>query len=282
MNFPSFFFFLSITMSFTVFVSAPEVRAETNWVTSTRTSILALDSAKRAVLQDISGQGVGQREAADYQDFVAYLNSRIISYCEELEQKTGPSSLVDLPCLTDSFSQSSSNPFAELASDCGDSSGTECSESLDTSFMDALADFDDMLLKEEEKMSSRIPSKREAGGGENGSGQSGIGGAGGMQQGTSASRGIAGLPGADQTAGADGEIGEKAGSSTHKGDTSGSGGAGVDAGGQSGGVGRASGNRPPPKDDDIVARQLREAAERETDPELKKKLWDEYWKYKGK
>lgn len=32
--------------------------------------------------------------------------------------------------------------------------------------------------------------------------------------------------------------------------------------------------------DDIVARQLREAAEKETDPELKKKLWEEYRKYK--
>lgn len=33
-------------------------------------------------------------------------------------------------------------------------------------------------------------------------------------------------------------------------------------------------------DDDIVARQLREAAEKETDPELKKKLWQEYEQYK--
>ncbi len=33
-------------------------------------------------------------------------------------------------------------------------------------------------------------------------------------------------------------------------------------------------------DDDVVARQLRQAAEQETDPELKKKLWEEYRKYK--
>jgi hypothetical protein len=33
-------------------------------------------------------------------------------------------------------------------------------------------------------------------------------------------------------------------------------------------------------DDDIVARQLREAAENEKDPELREKLWDEYRKYK--
>ncbi len=34
------------------------------------------------------------------------------------------------------------------------------------------------------------------------------------------------------------------------------------------------------QDDDIVARQLREAAEKETDPELKEKLWKEYHDYK--
>ncbi|MCC7215620.1 MAG: hypothetical protein IT517_02530 [Burkholderiales bacterium] len=37
---------------------------------------------------------------------------------------------------------------------------------------------------------------------------------------------------------------------------------------------------PIDEDDDIVARQLREAASRETDPVLQKKLWDEYRKYK--
>lgn len=34
------------------------------------------------------------------------------------------------------------------------------------------------------------------------------------------------------------------------------------------------------EDDDIIARQLREAAEKERDPELKKRLWDEYYRYK--
>lgn len=39
-------------------------------------------------------------------------------------------------------------------------------------------------------------------------------------------------------------------------------------------------NRYDSKDDDIVARQLREAAEKESDPELKEKLWKEYEQYK--
>ncbi len=34
-------------------------------------------------------------------------------------------------------------------------------------------------------------------------------------------------------------------------------------------------------DDDIIARQLREAALAEEDPELRERLWEEYRKYKG-
>ncbi|MFZ1834317.1 MAG: hypothetical protein WAU27_15980, partial [Pseudomonadales bacterium] len=46
----------------------------------------------------------------------------------------------------------------------------------------------------------------------------------------------------------------------------------------------ASANTVPPdirdgSDDDVVARQIREAAMKEKDPELRAKLWDEYRKY---
>ena len=52
-------------------------------------------------------------------------------------------------------------------------------------------------------------------------------------------------------------------------------------------AGRASSPSPTPpdipdaRDDDIVARQLREAAENEKDPALREKLWEEYRKYKS-
>jgi hypothetical protein len=39
-------------------------------------------------------------------------------------------------------------------------------------------------------------------------------------------------------------------------------------------------NVPSGDDDDIIARQIREAAEKETDPELREKLWQEYIEYK--
>jgi hypothetical protein len=70
----------------------------------------------------------------------------------------------------------------------------------------------------------------------------------------------------------------------------------ADAGGYStgGGLGGAGGGPPPDSakfpapadipsgsDDDVVARQLREAASRESDPAVRAKLWDEYRKYKG-
>ena len=61
-------------------------------------------------------------------------------------------------------------------------------------------------------------------------------------------------------------------------------------GGASAGGGRVPPNTakyPPPadipsgNDDDVVARQLREAAMREADPAVREKLWAEYRKYKG-
>lgn len=52
---------------------------------------------------------------------------------------------------------------------------------------------------------------------------------------------------------------------------------GVIAGAGSGAPDRS---RPSGEDDDIVARRLRRAAEQETDPELKEKLWKEYMEYK--
>jgi hypothetical protein len=52
------------------------------------------------------------------------------------------------------------------------------------------------------------------------------------------------------------------------------------------GAGATESGRVPPdvgdgSDDDIVARQLRQAAMEEDDPELREKLWDEYRRYKA-
>jgi len=64
-----------------------------------------------------------------------------------------------------------------------------------------------------------------------------------------------------------------ASTSSTSGDSSAAGSTGSGSGAGNRGVGQGS-------DDDIVARRLRRAAEQETDPELKEKLWKEYYEYK--
>jgi hypothetical protein len=89
--------------------------------------------------------------------------------------------------------------------------------------------------------------------------------------------------GADGAGDGDGDGGE--GEYGGGGYSTGSGMGGASSGG--GEMPQNAANYPPPKDipsgndDDVVARQLREAAMREPDPKVREKLWDEYRKYKG-
>ncbi|MCB1661545.1 MAG: hypothetical protein H6995_02470 [Pseudomonadales bacterium] len=103
---------------------------------------------------------------------------------------------------------------------------------------------------------------------------------------------------------AGGVVGEEQNASGSEGSGSSEGGLDVEAGGPITGSGAgsrpeggdqregdyqqaATTHKPPPdipdgSDDDVVARQLREAAMNESDAELREKLWDEYRKYKSK
>jgi hypothetical protein len=134
---------------------------------------------------------------------------------------------------------------------------------LEQLLSDALGEFDGKLLSEQERLAARIPKQREgSAGGSGGYGAEGPVGPGG-------SGGIAG------------------GGYESSGGQQGDGRAGAGGHGQSGSVATGGGKSAPAgrratidTDDDIVARQLREAAETETDPELKEKLWQEYRKYK--
>lgn len=147
-------------------------------------------------------------------------------------------------------------------------------KTLDRQFNESLAAFDEMLLKElrliqaasAKRMKGLAEAAAEAGrqAGEKGATAeaegSGTGATGSEKRGT-------------------GE--EQAKTSEGRGKPGDSAGAGRGAGGWgSGGTGAPPSSYTPSPDDDIVARQLREAAEKETDPELKAKLWKEYEEYK--
>ena len=132
--------------------------------------------------------------------------------------------------------------------------GTERAQALNRELQEGLAEFDRAMLSEQEAITQRANSE---------------GYAGALPEGDFAGGG--GDPAADhplQTAMLDGDPGGSTGSLKGRGD-----------------IPTQSRSEVPPDlvdaaGDDIIARQLREAAMKEQDPELRKKLWDEYRKYK--
>ena len=143
---------------------------------------------------------------------------------------------------------------------------------LDAELLSGLGDFDEMLLREQERVRAEAPMTDAGAAGGAGSGAGGAGeGEGSEGDGSEG----------DGSEGESGESGE--GSEAAEGEGDASGGMGGREGSRSQRGGRRQGvprDIPDGDDDDIVARQLREAAEKETSPELKAKLWEEYRKYK--
>jgi hypothetical protein len=155
-------------------------------------------------------------------------------------------------------------------------------QALDRQFNESLAAFDEMLLKElrliqaasAKRMKGLAEAAAQAGrqAGEKGGGSSSTdkSGAAGGEAGGSEGTGRENGGGSEQarTSGGLGKAGDAVGADRETG------------GGGPGGSGAPPTAYTPSPDDDIVARQLREAAEKETDPELKAKLWKEYEEYK--
>lgn len=271
-----------------ILTAAPLYAIDQNRINSTRSSVFALDSARQTALHELEATALSAREVSDYRDFIIYLNTRIINYCQELAEQDGMATLEGLPCPTGPVMTGSEEPSASSEDAVFYTTGSEPVDTrtqaertseLDGDFLVALGDFDEMLLKEEGKVAARVPSQRESGS----SGQAGASGG----DGTSGETGQTGSGEAGgQGAGTEGDAvadGSSEGQADRPGAASGtqsSRGAGSAAIDHSK-YGAPGGKLPPPEDDDIVARQLREAAGKEPDPELKNKLWEEYWKYKG-
>lgn len=147
---------------------------------------------------------------------------------------------------------------------------SERAEVLDERLRRGYEDFDGQILRERREVQDQNNADRAGGrlgtvGGEgdpSGSSGSVAGGSGsGQGEGQSGSNGPEGSP---QAGGAPGQTGSGGGSNAEP-----------------------PPRFPPPddipsgRDDDVVARQLREAAMSEPDPELREKLWDEYRRYTG-
>ena len=176
----------------------------------------------------------------------------------------------------------SADPGTAPAPGSGGESADRLKE-LDRRFNESLAAFDEMLLRElkliqaasAQRMRGLTEAAAEAG---RQAGEKGRGGSSSEKGSTAEAEG----------SGTEGTGSEKGGAGSEQAKTSEGRGKPGDATGTdqaAGGWGSGGSGAPPSgytasRDDDIVARQLREAAEKETDPELKAKLWKEYEEYK--
>ena len=263
---------------FTYFIALPAMLAVILAWTATDESVaqLRLDyAALRAAEDDYRAQrefgGLSGEEAADYAAYVARLQRRVFEDCQVV-LSSGSNAPEDLPCPTfvPPVTQS-----ADIAMEA-ERTPEEQVAALDEMLMAGLGEYDERLLREQERIKAAAPNNNSGSG--DGTGGEGGDGMGGDGEGDSEN-------GAEGAAGGQSQnSGGTAGDNSEAGSTGGQprGGA-VDS---SGGAGDGGNDSDQPadigngSDDDVVARQLREAAEKETDPELKAKLWEEYRRYK--
>ena len=188
-------------------------------------------------------------EAADYATYVAGLHRRVAEDCVALTENGVPVP-ADLSCPEDA-----PEIIAPAAIDlAGEQTGAEATAALDAELFAGLGEFDEMLLREQERVKAATPRTDGASGGGDDGGSDGSGSDAGEFDDRGDSQSASG------------------GEPTY--------GQGAGPGSRQTTVSSAPPGTPDGSDDDVVARQLREAAEKETDPELKKKLWEEYRKYK--
>jgi hypothetical protein len=152
---------------------------------------------------------------------------------------------------------------------------------IDRRFDDSLGSFDAQLRNEQERI-AREHDARQAGGD---AGHTDDAAATGEQSSAArpANSGETATEGSDQDAApSGGRHGRAEGKSSHAGDLKSEKSTNVGAtSNDNSGNGATAREIPDGSDDDVVARRLRRAAEQETDPELKDKLWKEYIDYKN-
>jgi hypothetical protein len=222
-----------------------------------------------------SGALIGA-EASDYAAYVARLQRRVAEDCAALAGASVPAPAA-MSCPRVETAAATRSAAIDQAAE---QSREEHIAGLDAELTAGLAEFDELLLREQERVKAATPRSASGSGTESGNGAGvggnaadGSGGGGKNMAGSSRTTGESGVGGSPA---ADG-IGSQTGGATDRTST-GVGGGPVKSPPR--GVSRQPSGIPDGSNDDVVARQLREAAEKETDPELQKKLWEEYRKYK--
>ena len=252
------FILMAMLLSVTTWAATDEL------INRLRLDYEVLLAAEKDFQTQLETNGLGGDEAEDYAAYIASLRQRVSEDCQAMV-RSGLNWPEDLPCpvIVPPLTQSADIYTQE------EQTLEEQIATLDEKLNAGLGEYDEKLLQEQERIKAASPNNN----GDRGDGAGSLGGAG---------LDVAGNT--DTGAESDNEDAGEDANSNETGDTAGQ--------SASGSRDNSSGTReagndsdqpvdiPDGGDDDIVARQLREAAERETDPELKAKLWEEYRRYK--
>lgn len=197
-------------------------------------------------------------EQADFSAWIKQLSEQFAETCRSVSSHSNESIPADIPCgeFKTTFISSAGIDIQHETTD------GEKTAAMVGQFNDSLGEFDEKLLREQDRVKARKPLSASA----NSTGGGAVGGSDGESGGESAQDS------------ADGEAEHEGPQSDQQGSDQTT--TGVRGTSSSGKQSTAPPDIPDGSDDDVIARQLREAAEKETDPELKKKLWEEYRRYK--
>jgi hypothetical protein len=220
--------------------------------------------------------GLSRTEQADYESWIHQLADRVLRKCRAIEQPERTQLADDVPCAQITSSAITSANI-DLISEKTEAEKTAL---LIEQMNGSMGQFDETLLREQDRIKAQKPRGAYTGGagggdmaGENGEGANGVD-AHVAQQST---------PG-DAPSGSKKSAEKQASTGQATNQSKADGGNTQPKTGKRGSPGNTTSTTPDDipdgRNDDIVARQLREAAENETDPGLREKLWEEYRRYK--
>jgi len=259
---------LILLLPFLIYTQGCAALTGTATLQQLRVDYTTLQQLKTEFDYSLKGGKLSDREAADFKTWIRQLQDQVAKDCLALSGNASALP-VDPPCekILASYSMPADIDIK--------SEGTEAEKTtrMLEQLNGSLSEFDERLLREQDRVKSRTPRTESAGGASGGSA------GGGQTNGTD--NGDAEKGRAADGRGQKGQTGDQAGKQSGKDKRTANSETGTPTKSSSNKKSTAPKDIPDGRNDDVIARQLREAAEKESDPELKKKLWDEYRRYKS-
>jgi len=244
---------LILLLPFLAYVPGCVALPDTPELQQLRADYKSLQQLKIELDQSLKTGKLSKIEARDFKIWIAQLQKQLAVGCKSLSGKS-TALPTDPPCdkIIATVTQSDSINIK------ADSTEAEKTQRMIEQLNDSLGEFDERLLTEQDRVNSRVPRNASGSGDSFGSGDKESDGA---------------VPESRKK--------EQTGKNSGQNRQTTSSEAGTPTKSVSSKKSTAPKDIPDGRNDDVIARQLREAAEKENDPELKKKLWDEYRRYKS-